>query len=128
MRTHPPRFARFELGSPRLTPWPLLRRYYVDTATFTMYGDGLLSDDEGRAVFLYSCEWAPREDSLYYLVNEVLRDKHRSKARPFLAYIKLLCTALRKVRCCRRMPPRKSEGGCSAFRGIRADDSACACS
>jgi hypothetical protein len=62
-----------------------------------MFGDGVLTDDESRAVFMYSCEWVPREVSLYHTVNQMLRDKDRSKALPFLPYIKLLCTALSKV-------------------------------
>ena len=48
-------------------------------------------------MFLYSCEWAPRVTSLYFLVNAVLRDRDRSKAVPFLPFIKLLCTAVQKV-------------------------------
>ena len=48
-------------------------------------------------MFLYSCEWVPRVTSLYFLVNAVLRDRDRSKAVPFLPFIKLLCTAVQKV-------------------------------
>ena len=62
-----------------------------------MFGDGVLTNDESQAVFIYSCEWVPRELSLYNIVNGLLRDKDRSKALPFLPYIKLLCTALSKV-------------------------------
>jgi hypothetical protein len=83
---------------------PFLLRHYIDTAKYTMFGDDLLTDDEAQAIFLYSCEWAPRQLSLYYLLNLILRDKDRSKALPFLPYIKLLCTALCKViiqACCR---------------------------
>ena len=88
----------FKFGCLYLTEsLPCLLRHYLDTAKYTMFGDGLLTDDEAQAIFLYSCEWTPREVSLYYLVNFVLRDKDRSKALPFLPYIKLLCTALSKV-------------------------------
>ena len=69
----------------------------MDTAKYTMFGDGLLTDDEARAVFLYSCEWSPREWSAYFLVNLGLRDKDRSKVLPFILFIKLLCNAVSKV-------------------------------
>jgi hypothetical protein len=69
----------------------------MDTAKYTMFGDGLLTDDEARAIFLYSCEWSPREWSAYFLVNFGLRDKDRSKVLPFIPFIKLLCNAVSKV-------------------------------
>jgi hypothetical protein len=62
-----------------------------------MFGDGLLTDDEAQAIFMYSCEWDPRQLSAYWLINYILRHKDRSKALPFLPFIKLLCTALCKV-------------------------------
>ena len=69
----------------------------MDTAKYTMFGNDLVTDHEARAMFLYSCEWAPRVTSLYFLVNAVLRDRDRPKAQPFLPFIKLLCTAVHKV-------------------------------
>ncbi len=72
-------------------------RNYLDTAKFSIHGENGLSDDEARALYLYSCEWEPREDSLYYRLNEALRDRDRSKTRTFIPFTKLLCTAMSKV-------------------------------
>ena len=72
-------------------------RYYLDTAKFTISGGDGLSDDEARVLYIYSCEWEPRQQSLYYRLNAALRDKDRSKVRPFVSIIKLLCTAMGKV-------------------------------
>jgi hypothetical protein len=79
-----------------LSPW-FIRRYYLDTAKYQVHGENGLSDDEARALYLYSCEWGRREDSLYYLLNAALRDRDRSKASIFVPYTKLLCTAMSKV-------------------------------
>ncbi len=98
----------FKFGSASLTPFPFPLRYYLDTANYTIFGDGLLTNDEARAIFIYSCEWVPRELSLYYLVNYVLRDQDRSKALPFLPYVKLLCTALSKVSFFQAIHARKT--------------------
>ena len=71
--------------------------YYLNTATFTIFGAHGLSDDEARAIFLYSCEWKPREQSLYFQLNDALRNRDRSKIDPFLPFIKLLNTAVVKL-------------------------------
>jgi NAD:arginine ADP-ribosyltransferase len=70
---------------------------YLNTAKYSIFGDHRLSDDEARAIYLYSCEWKPREQSIYFRVNDALRDRDRSKVDPFLPYIKLLNTAVAKV-------------------------------
>ena len=74
-----------------------IRRYYLDTARFEVHGENGLSDDEARALYLYSCEWERREESLYYRLNAALRDRDRAKASAFVPFTKLLCTAMGKV-------------------------------
>uniref|UniRef100_A0A7S0QHI7 NAD(P)(+)--arginine ADP-ribosyltransferase n=1 Tax=Cryptomonas curvata TaxID=233186 RepID=A0A7S0QHI7_9CRYP len=73
------------------------KRYYLDTAKFEVHGENGLSDDEARALYLYSCEWEKREESLYFRLNAALRDRDRSKAGAFVPFTKLLCTAMSKI-------------------------------
>jgi hypothetical protein len=52
----------------------------VQTSRYMVRGSpGGLTADEARALYLYSCEWEPREESLYYRLNASLRDRDRSQ-------------------------------------------------
>jgi hypothetical protein len=54
-----------------------------------------LTKDESAAVYLYSIEWG--HQSLYRVLNSVLRSKNRSLVNPWLAYLKLFHTAIKKL-------------------------------
>lgn len=68
-----------------------------------------LSRDESAAVFLYTVEAG--DDSLYRILNKVLRDEDRSIAKQWFHYLKLFDSALEKL------PTKK---GC-IWRGVPGD-------
>ena len=55
------------------------------------------SEDEIIALVLYSMESVPREESLYYLMNEALRGKNRAGVRVWRDFIWLLLHAMCKI-------------------------------
>jgi hypothetical protein len=69
-----------------------------------------LSSDESASIALYTIEWEPSNDSLYFILNSTLRIKDRTKLKPWFLYLKLLLTALS------RLPPI---GGRTIYRGIK---------
>jgi len=71
---------------------------------------GLTRDDIG-AINLYTQGWKPAEDSLYCILNERLRAEDRSTLAPFMPYLKLILTALKKL-------PRKDH---VLWRGVKKD-------
>lgn len=56
-----------------------------------------LSCEEARAVYAYTCEAVDSEASLYFDLNERLRDRDRARIVPYLPYIKLLHSGLSKM-------------------------------
>ena len=56
-----------------------------------------LSLDECASIVIYTIEEEPREGSLYYVLNGVLRAQERVRVRPWREYIWLLLHALRKL-------------------------------
>lgn len=56
-----------------------------------VYGVSL---DEAAAIRLYTLNWTPKDDSLYIVLNQILREADRSKAIPFFPYLHLLFSAL----------------------------------
>ena len=68
-----------------------------------------LTREESAAIYIYTMEWG--EQSLYRMLNEVLREKDRSVLVPWNGYLKLFDTALNKL------PNSK----CILWRGINAD-------
>ena len=87
------------------------RRAYIAKRNCEEPEDGL-TPDESAAIFLYTCEWAPREQCLYVVLNSVLRSKNRNRLiKPWLLYIKLLLVALFKLRSCQM----------ALWRGVRLD-------
>ena len=73
------------------------KRYYLETAQSCVYGRDNVTDDEARALFLYTCQWDLTEESLFYLVNSSLRNRERTTIRPYVPYIRLLISAMSKV-------------------------------
>ena len=72
--------------------------------------DGLTSD-ESAAIRLYTFESCPREHSLFFILNEVLRSHQRKKFKNWFLYLRLLLSAL----C--RLPATPA---CLVYRGVRS--------
>jgi len=53
-----------------------------------------LTIDESSAIVLYTMEWHPHTNSLYYILNENLRAESREHLKPWFLYLKLIFTAL----------------------------------
>ena len=70
-----------------------------------------LSQNESAAITLYTIEWQPRENSVYYILNNNLRSANRQSLKPWFFYLKLLLTALS------RLPLRPG----TVFRGMNGD-------
>jgi hypothetical protein len=60
---------------------------------------------------LYSLEWLPREESFYYILNNLLRAADRDKLKPWFLYLKLLIYSLS------RLPKIKG----TFYRGVKED-------
>jgi hypothetical protein len=72
--------------------------------------DGL-TQDESASVMLYSMEWEPHGECVYFVLNETLRTEDRRKLKPWFPYLKLILTALS------RLPSSRSFG----YRGVNMD-------
>ncbi|CAF1273287.1 unnamed protein product [Didymodactylos carnosus] len=56
-----------------------------------------LTVNESAAIQLYTMEWEPYSQCLYFVLNSALRSENRQQLKPFFAYLKLLLTALFKL-------------------------------
>lgn len=56
-----------------------------------------LSIDESASLILYSMEWHPNEESLYYVLNATLRSEDRKTLIPWFLYLKLILTAFARL-------------------------------
>ncbi|CAF3976355.1 unnamed protein product [Rotaria sordida] len=56
-----------------------------------------LSVDESASIALYTMEWEPHTNSLYYILNSTLRNEDRNKLKPWFLYLKLIITALSRL-------------------------------
>ncbi|CAF1073033.1 unnamed protein product [Adineta steineri] len=70
-----------------------------------------LSEDESASIILYSMEWKPQEECLYYVLNATLRAESREKLVPWFLYLKLVLTALSHLPSLQR----------TVFRGVKSD-------
>jgi hypothetical protein len=87
------------------------RRAYIAKGNCDSPKDGL-TEDESAAIFLYTSEWQPYDECVYVALNTMLRSKNRIKLiQPWLLYMKLLLTALFKLRSC----------SMTVWRGVRLD-------
>ena len=55
--------------------------------------DGL-TQDQSAAIMLYSMQWEPAEQCLYYALNAALRSENRQVLKPWFSYLTLLIKAL----------------------------------
>jgi hypothetical protein len=55
--------------------------------------DGL-TRDESNSIRLYTLEWQPRENSVFYILNKALRSENRQQLTPWFLFLRLILTAL----------------------------------
>jgi len=70
-----------------------------------------LSEDQSAAIMLYTLEWEPKEESVYFKLNKALREPDRQALKPWFLYLKLLFSALSLL-------PSSS---CTVYRGVKLD-------
>ncbi|CAF4148936.1 unnamed protein product, partial [Adineta steineri] len=70
-----------------------------------------LTQDESASIMLYSMEWKPHDECLYFALNATLRTEDRRKLERWFSYLKLILTALEKLPSIRR----------HVFRGVNLD-------
>lgn len=70
-----------------------------------------LSLDESASIILYTMEWEPQEECLYYVLNATLRAEDRKQLVPWFLYLKLLLTGLARLPSLHRI----------VYRGVRGD-------
>ncbi|CAF1481983.1 unnamed protein product [Adineta steineri] len=74
----------------------IYRRVFIAMSNCEKPADGL-DQNESASIFLYTMEWEPQEECLYYVLNKTLRTENRQKLRPWFSYLKLVLTALQKL-------------------------------
>lgn len=67
--------------------------------------------DQSAAIALYTMEWNPYVQSVYYILNKTLRTEDRRKLKPWFLYLKLILTALKGL-------PKSSS---RVYRGMRSE-------
>jgi hypothetical protein len=70
-----------------------------------------LTKDQSASIMLYTMEWEPQEQCLYFVLNETFRAEDRRKLKPWFSYLKLVLTALSLL-------PSSSR---SIYRGVKKD-------
>jgi hypothetical protein len=70
-----------------------------------------LSVDQSAAIMLYTMEWAPKEESVYFILNKCLRNEDRQSLTPWFLYLKLFFSALSLL-------PSSSR---TVYRGVKHD-------
>ncbi|CAF1144749.1 unnamed protein product [Adineta steineri] len=70
-----------------------------------------LTQDESASIMLYSMEWKPHKECLYFALNTALRTEDRRTLEPWFSYLKLILTGLEKLPSTR----------CHVFRGVNLD-------
>lgn len=74
----------------------ILQRTETAKKRATSPADGLTSD-ESAAIILYTMEWSRHEESLYFILNSILRSENRDSVKPWFLYLKLISTGLTKL-------------------------------
>ena len=70
-----------------------------------------LSIDESASIMLYSMEWEPQEECLYFVLNATLRSENRKQLIPWFLYLKLVLTAFARLPSSHRF----------VYRGVKRD-------
>jgi len=89
------------------------RKVYIAKLKCENPADGLTSD-QSAAIMLYTLEWEPQEQCLYFALNTCLREADRKQLKPWFLYLKLILTGLA------RLPSIQQ----TVFRGVKCDLSA----
>ncbi|CAF2995409.1 unnamed protein product [Rotaria sp. Silwood2] len=71
----------------------LLTKIWVVKEQCKNPADGL-SPDESGSIMLYTFEWIPIEESLYFILNKTLRMRNRELLKPWFPYLRLFIGAL----------------------------------
>ena len=87
------------------------RMAYVAKEKCKKIPNNRLSLDESASLMLYSMEWEPQEECLYYVLNATLRMENRRKLVPWFSYLKLVLTAFARLPSQHRF----------VYRGIKQD-------
>ncbi|CAM4756689.1 unnamed protein product, partial [Rotaria magnacalcarata] len=87
------------------------RMVYVSKMKCAELSPGKLSIDEAASITLYSMEWEPQDECLYYVLNQTLRNENRQKLKPWFLFLRLILTALAQL------PSITS----NVFRGVKRD-------
>ncbi|CAF4920567.1 unnamed protein product [Rotaria sp. Silwood1] len=87
------------------------RMAYIAKMKCTERSSRKLPIDQAASIMLYTMEWEPQEECLYYVFNQTLRNENRQKLKPWFLYLKLILTALAQL------PSTVS----FVFRGIKQD-------
>ncbi|CAF2818298.1 unnamed protein product [Rotaria sp. Silwood2] len=74
-----------------------LRQNIIIAKMNSKNGTDNLTQDESGSIHLYTMEWDIRENSLYIILNNTLRQADRTKLHPWFRYLKLLLTAFFKL-------------------------------
>jgi len=56
-----------------------------------------LTQDESASIMLYSMDWKPMDQCLYYVLNSTLRSDDRQKLKPWFLYLTLFVKALSRL-------------------------------
>jgi hypothetical protein len=70
-----------------------------------------LTPDQSAAIMLYTMEWEPQDECLYFALNARLRAADRKKLKPWFLYLKLILTGLARLPSIER----------TVYRGIKLD-------
>ena len=95
---HMPLVSLQQAVEPLITQLPLIKRY-ADVAKLRCGDkppDGLTAD-QSSSIMLYTMEWTPREQCLYFALNAALRDVDRDKLKLWFPYLRLILTALSRL-------------------------------
>ncbi|CAF2143907.1 unnamed protein product [Rotaria magnacalcarata] len=74
----------------------IVRRAFIAMSNCENPADGL-DQNESAAIFLYTMEWEPIEECLYYALNKTLRTENRQRLKSWYSYWKLILSALQKL-------------------------------
>ena len=70
-----------------------------------------LTKDQSASISLYTMDWEPQEQCLYFVLNATLRAVERQKLKPWFWYLKLILSGLCRLPSVRR----------PVYRGIKVD-------
>ncbi|UJR08214.1 hypothetical protein I4U23_012487 [Adineta vaga] len=62
-----------------------------------------LTCDESASISVYTMEWYPKESSLSYILNEILRSENKQQIKPWFLYLRLIFHALSKLKTVNRI-------------------------